>query len=121
MSSERAVARFVEDVGFLLSNLSSENSGVQGAILWFAAGEYSRTEAQHGAKLLVVPGESLTAAGLEQAVSVTLSARPRVLGTLPDQVATQVVEFINRNRGALLQHWNCEIDTMDVLEQLERI
>ena len=119
--SERVALRFVGDFGFLLSNVSPRMSGVECAVIWFSAGEYSTTETAHGAKLLVTLGEKLSPPGFADAVSVTLGAPPKVLGVLPRTVERQVVRFIEHNRAALMAHWNGEADTLDVLERLERV
>jgi hypothetical protein len=51
--------RFHEDAGFLASNLLPEHTGVEGGMVWIFAGEFSRTDAQHGPRILVVPGRAL--------------------------------------------------------------
>jgi hypothetical protein len=108
-------------VSFLLANLGSEDSGIEGAIVWFAAGEYSRNEVAYGPKILVALGTARTLDGLAGAVSVTIASPPQVLGTLPTKVMDQVVRFIDKNRSALLRHWRGEFYTIDVLQQLERV
>jgi hypothetical protein len=118
--TERVNARFVDDAGFLSSSLRSEDTGVDGTV-WFFAGEFSRDESQHGPRIQVSLGEKLTLDGLADSVSVTITSPPEVLGTLPVEATTQVVEFVDRNRDALLQHWDGEIDTGDVIERLERV
>ncbi|HVZ36253.1 MAG TPA: hypothetical protein VG963_27685, partial [Polyangiaceae bacterium] len=95
--SEQIAARFVEEVGFLLSRLRAQDTAIEGAVVWFAAGEYSRTEVAYGPKILVALGTALIGDGLANAVSVTIATPPRVLGTLPTDVMTQVVQFIEKN------------------------
>jgi len=46
---------------------------------------------------------------------------PQVLGTLPGPIKKKVVEFVSRNRDALLQHWNFEIDSKELLDLLEAV
>jgi hypothetical protein len=120
-TSEDRVACFVEDVGFLSSSLRSEDSGVDRNVLWFFAGEFSRNQWQHGPRIQVALGRKLALDGLEDSVSVTIATPPEVLGSLPAKTARQVVEFVDRNRDVLLQHWNGEIDTGDAIERLKRV
>src|SRR5687767_13033607 len=119
--ADRVAARFIEDVGFLSSTLRSEDTGVDGVVIWFFAGESSRNEAQHGPRVQVALGQKFTLDGLADSVSVTMTSPPDVLGTLPAEVAAQVVAFVDRNRDALLQHWRGEIDTRDAIERLRRV
>jgi hypothetical protein len=58
---------------------------------------------------------------LRDAVSVTISSPPRVLGSLPGHIEKQVFRFIDLNRDVLLAHWRGELDPGDVLEQLVRV
>jgi hypothetical protein len=119
--ADRVAARFNEDVGFLSSTLRSEDTGVDGAVIWFFAGEFSRKEWQLGPRVQIALGRKFTLDGLADSVSVTMTSPPEVLGTLPAEVAALVVAFIERNRDALLQHWRGEIDTADAIERLERV
>jgi hypothetical protein len=120
-AADRFATRFIEDVGFLSSSLSSADTGVDGVVIWFFAGEFSRNESQHGPRIQVALGRKFTLDGLADSVSVTITSPPAVLGALPARTATQAVEFIDRNRDALLLHWQGEIDTGDVIERLERV
>jgi hypothetical protein len=54
-------------------------------------------------------------------VEVRLSSPPEVLGTLPTQLARQVVQFVERNRALLLGHWKFENSSSDLYELLERV
>jgi hypothetical protein len=87
-----------------LSNLLPEDTGVVDAVLWISAGEFSSSDVEHGPRLQVVLGRGLTVEGIANSVSVTLTNPPRMLGTLPSVVATQVTAFVERNRDALLRH-----------------
>ena len=106
---------------WLMSNLSPSHTGVDGAVIWVSAGEFCGAEAQHGPRIKVVLGTKLTPDGLREAASVTLTSPPEVLGTLPGKVRDLAVEFVRRNRDALLRHWNCELDTRETLDLLQRV
>jgi hypothetical protein len=117
-SSKRVVARFQLEA---MSNLRSKTTGVRGAVIWVSAGEFAGSDAQHGPRIKVVLGEKITTEGLTDAVSVRLTDPPQVLGSLPGPIKKKVVEFVNRNRAALLQHWNFEIDSKELLDLLEAV
>ncbi len=119
--SERVTARLHPDAGFLLCNLLSEHTGVDGAVLWVAAGEPTSNESALGPRVLVVVGQKLTVDSLSEAVSVTLTVPPEVLGTLPHEVALKAVEFVETNRDVLIEYWRGEMATTELLELLVRV
>ena len=109
----KRVARFQLEA---MSNLRSKTTGVDGAVIWVSAGEFSDSDLQHGPRIKVVVGAKITSDGLRDAVSVRLTNPPDMLGTLPTKIRSQVVEFINRNREVLTRHWNGEIDSKEMFE-----
>jgi hypothetical protein len=110
---------FCEDAGFLLCNLSSADTGIDGAVAWIAAGEFTRPGL--GPRIAVVVGEKLTVDTLAQSVDVRLTTPPEVLGTLPPRVAAQAVEFVTRNRAVLLEYWKGEMGTSNAIDLLIRV
>jgi hypothetical protein len=106
---------------FLMSNLRSTETGVEGTVVWVSAGEFADAELQRGPRLMVVLGDVLAAKGLKDGVSVRLTNPPEVLGKLPGRVTQQVLKFVDRNRDVLLRHWIGEIDTGEMLELLESV
>jgi len=117
-TAERVVARFQLEA---MSNLRPKTTGVDGAVIWVSAGEFSGAELQHGPRIKVVLGNKITTEGLSEAVTVRLTNPPEVLGTLPGHVQREVVEFVNRNREVLLRHWNGEIDAKEMLDLLQSV
>ena len=99
--------RFAGDL-FAMSNLRPSDTGVEGAIIWVSTGEFGGTDAEHGPRVMVVPGIKLTP-GSHRPVSVRLTEPPHVLGELPDEMKSQVIEFVNGNRETLLAYWNGEL------------
>ena len=95
---------------FAMSVLRPTETGVNGAVIWVAVG------ADDDPRLWVVVGDSIKAEELKSAVPVRLSSPPEVLGALPEVVAREVWAFIERNREALLGHWNGELDTREMLD-----
>jgi hypothetical protein len=63
----------------------------------------------------------LTVDALGDSVSVTLTSPPRGLGSLPPKVEARALAFVSRNLGALIEHWNGENDTGEVIERLQRV
>jgi hypothetical protein len=104
---------------FLMSNLSSKTTGIDGAVIWVAAGEFGGAGSKHGPRIEVVLGDTLACEGLRDAVAVTLTEPPEVLGDLPGKVREQVVKFVDKNRDVLLRHWNGELSTVEMLDLLE--
>lgn len=120
-SPEPPAVPFHENAGFLATNLLPEHTGVEGAVLWVFAGEFSRADAQHGPRVLVVPGHEPGVATLIDAVAVTIASPPGAFGGLPEAVKRQVVEWVERNRDVLLKYWQGEMATNDALDLLVRV
>lgn len=104
-----------------MSNLRPSTTGVDGAVIWISAGEFSGVDSQHGPRIKVVLGEKATTEGLRNSVSVSLSDPPMVLGDLPGSIRKKVFEFIKRNRETLLRHWNGELDSREALDLLKKV
>jgi hypothetical protein len=119
--TERIKARFIDDAGFLATNLASDHTGVEGAVVWIFAGEFSRADAHHGPRLLVVPGRGRGVGSLIDAVAVTIANPPEVLGCLPDKIEPQVIEWVELNRDVLLKYWRGGMATDDAIELLVRV
>jgi hypothetical protein len=105
---------------FLASNLQPVTTGVEGAVIWIFAGEFTGVEL--GPRILVViGGDKMSAEWLLGAVSVRLTTPPEVVGELPCTVWRHVIEFVEKNRNVLLQHWNGVLASKETLDFLQRI
>ena len=104
-----------------MSNLRPQTTGVEGAVIWMSAGEFSGADAQHGPRIKVMLGEKLTPDDLDEAVAVRLTDPPEVLGTLPGKIRREVIRFIRANRDVLLRHWNGELDAKEALDLIEKV
>ena len=91
--------RFAENAGFLLSNLGSNSTGVDGAVVWVACGDFSADEGHLGPRILVVPGAGLSMESLAHAVAVTLSTPAVVVGALPAAVSRKSAELRGNEPG----------------------
>ena len=105
---------------FVLSNLRSKTTGIKGAVIWVAGGEFGDGNADLGPRLLVVPGDDIAADRLKGAVTVRLTDPPQVVGMLPPHVDGRVASFVARNRVVLLSHWTGALSTREMLDALER-
>jgi hypothetical protein len=112
---------FAEHAGFLASNLTPEITGVVDAVIWAFAGEPTRSGGALGPRIWVVPGRALAMESLSDAVAVRLSVPPEVLGVLPPALAQQSMEFVDANRGALLQYWGGRMATRDLFDCLVNV
>jgi hypothetical protein len=117
----RAVPCFVQDAGFLLTSIGPESTGVPGAAIWLAIGEFSTDDAHLGPRIMVVVGTELTAQSLAAGVAVTLSIPATVVGTLPEAIRGRVISFADSNRDVLLEYWGGELDTRSAIGRLERV
>jgi hypothetical protein len=115
---KKVVARFQLEA---MSTLRPKDTGVDDVVIWVSSGEFAGAESQHGPRIKVMPGTRVTREGLEDAVSVTLTDPPRVLGDLEGKVKKQLVEFVTVNREVLLQYWNGEVSTREMLDGLTEI
>jgi hypothetical protein len=104
--------------GFLLDNLGSETTGVEGATLWLTSGEFYPDEAQLGPRLMVSVGDRLRPDGLLTATAVQVTRPPKVLGKLPSTMRRKVVQFASRNHSLLHAYWRGELSTPELLERL---
>ena len=104
---------------FLASNLQSETTGIEGVVLWIFAGEFTGTEL--GPRLLIVIGDKISAELLRNAVTVRLTTPLKVVAKLPGAIGRQVIEFVQKNRNVLLQHWNGELASKETIDLLRHI
>lgn len=122
-AAERVSARFIE-ASFrveAMANLLPRRTGIRGAVVWVSPGEFGGTDSRHGPRVKVMLVEKTTTEGIENSVSVTISQPPRVLGTLPGKIKSQVIRFVTLNHDLLLQHWRGEVDHVEVATQLRRV
>lgn len=116
--AENLVARFQLEA---MSNLRSRTTGVEGAVIWVSAGEFAGADLQHGPRIKVVLGTKITSESLKDSVSVKLTDPPVIIGTLPAKIKKDVIRFVEANRETLLLHWNGELDSKEMLDQIEAV
>ena len=106
----------------LLSVLRETDTGVTGAVIWVAAGEFDDAADSHlGPRLLLVVGDEIRSERLPSAVTIRLTSPPDIRGVLPPGVVREVESFVAKNRDALLMHWRGEADTREMLDLLKAV
>jgi hypothetical protein len=116
----RVAERYAFDT-FAMANLRPKTTGVEGVVIWISSGEFAMANLQHGPRINVVLGEKITTEGLQEAISVTITNNPQVLGKLPRSIKKQVLDFVKKNQDVLIQHWNGELDSKETLDRIQRI
>lgn len=123
MVGSRFVTRYTEDAGFLLANLGAETTGIVGAVVWIAAGEFSEDEAHLGPRIVVVTGTSLSMQSLRRGVAMAVAfERPaHLLDVVPEAIRHQAQVFADLNREVLLAYWRGELHTRAAIERLQPV
>lgn len=106
---------------FAMSNLRTQSTGVDGAVIWVSSGEFQGKESQHGPRVKVMLGSKVTPGGLDKAATITLTDPPRVLGDLPSESKKQALSFVTTNLQTLLKYWKNEIDTAEMVEAIQKV
>lgn len=104
-----------------MANLRASKTGVDGAVIWVSPGEFESKKSPHGPRIKVAVGHKITTDSLQDAVSITLTNPPRVLGFLPSKIKKRAIAFAALNRDALLAHWNGELDSEEVIKALKKL
>jgi hypothetical protein len=66
-----------------------------------------------------MPGQNSRNEGLKRAVQVRLTSPPEVLGTLPGELAQQVVQFVEKNRDLLFRDWKGGMSTLEAFNLVD--
>ena len=116
--AQKVASRFLL---FAMSNLRSTETGVTDTVIWVSTGEFEGKNIQHGPRIKVVLGNKITKEGLTDSVTVTIADPPVVIGKLPGAIHKQVLAFVISNKDVLLQHWNGDLSTREMLNQLQKV
>lgn len=116
--SKKVAERFLLEA---MSNLTEEDTGIEGVVIWVSAGEFGGVDLQHVPRVKVVLGTKIRSEGLDKAVTCTLTDPPRVLGALPGKSQKQVLAFLRKNRPVLRRYWNNEVSTREMLDLVESV
>lgn len=111
----RKLSRALE-APFEMANLRPKSTGLPMTI-WVS----ERGRAKHGPRIKVSlkSGDRID---IGDTVTVTIEDKPRVIGgSLKPPHLDAVVAYIALNRVALLAYWNGEIDTADLLQNLNSL
>jgi hypothetical protein len=96
--------------------LCSERTGIDGTIFISTKGY-----AQHAPriKIAVDPPDTFNAAS--KSASMAIHEYSMSGAYLAPQIVEQAKHFIDLNREALLDYWDCKIDTAQLIERLKRV
>ncbi|HEY7296821.1 MAG TPA: hypothetical protein VH684_02700 [Xanthobacteraceae bacterium] len=110
-----ALAEVDEEAADMVS-LRFNRTGIENTIFVFTKGY-----AQHAPriKIAIDPPHALNATAKSASMAIhDYSVRGEYI---PPRIAEQARQFIERNRAALLDYWECEIDTAELIERLKRV
>lgn len=112
-------AHFIEqeqDDFFLMANLRQKTTGLP-MVIWVS----ERGDAKHGARIKVSTNHS-EKIDISESVSVSITESPEIMAGigLSNKDFQLVAEFIRLNKELLLDYWNSEIDTADLISDLKK-
>jgi hypothetical protein len=101
---------------FEMTNLYPKRTGLPMTV-WVSPRGHARHDAR--VKVCVTHGNRMV---LDDAAVVGIRPEPRLIaGALSPQDMRMVARWIELNRTALIEHWNGEIDGLDLSERLVRL
>jgi len=108
---------------FSMANLATKTTGVQNAIIWVSVGETDGKKSTHGPRIKVVEGTNMTSAGLTMATVITISGNPEVkrAGKIKNNIVKDAILFVKQNKDTLLDYWNGQIDTAELIQRIRPI
>ena len=94
----------------------SNTTGIPNIVIWTNPGE----RAKHGPRIKVVRGDKWKD---DDNATIPLTGAPRIIGAndLTQDEFSKIIEWINLNRTALIQYWNGDFDTADLVHALQKI
>lgn len=118
--AKRVAERYAFDT-FAMANLRPDDTGVKGTIIWVSEGEFGGAAAQHGPRIKVYVGSKATADARYKAISVKITDPPVFTDGLPGDIKRMVTKFIEANRQVLLQYWEGELSTSELLSRIQKV
>lgn len=105
-----------EDDAFLMANLRQKTTGLP-MVIWV-----SEKQASHGARIKVSTNHS-DKINLDETVSVSIANPPEIVAGygLSNKDLQLVSAFIKLNEKLLVDYWNSEIDTGDLITDLIKL
>lgn len=104
----------------LLSPLGPKTTGIEGAVVWVAAGEFGAGDTL-GPRVAIAVGTAIALDAIQDAAVVLLIDPPTLVGQLPEPIRSHAVAFVGTNREALLRYWAGEISTPELLDELNPV
>lgn len=102
---------------FLMANLRQKSTGLP-MVIWVS--ECGHTK--HGARIKVSINHN-DKININETVSVSITEPPKIMAGqgLSNKDLQLVTEFIRLNKSLLLDYWNSEIDTYDLITELVKL
>lgn len=99
-----------------MANLRPSDTGIDNYIIWISSGE----AVQHGPRIKVV--KSLRWDKNNNA-TIPLTGKPRIIGDIgiTQSEFSEIIKWINLNKKTLMQFWNSELSTKEVLNMLKKV
>ena len=107
--------------GFLLSNHTSTETGIDGAVLWISSGEFVLGTNLDPRIIVVVGPLNTPLEHIRNSPTISISKPPKVMQPgLPAAIEKQAINFVSINYRLLLAYWNQEIDTPTLCKELKK-
>lgn len=116
-TAERVILAFQV---FGMSNLRSDETGIQGVVIWISTGWVAGKRLKHGPRIKVYRGKKANQS--TYMASVSCEAVPRVVdGTLKPALERLVSAFVVKNLDTLLRHWDLDIDSTEAVGAIKKL
>jgi hypothetical protein len=113
----KKVAMDEEEDFFLMANLRQKTTGLP-MVIWVS----EHGDAKHGARIKVSTHHS-EKINIHETVSISIAESPEIVAGqgLNNRDLQLVAEFIGLNKPLLLDYWNSEIDTSELITGLVKL
>lgn len=100
-----------------MANLHGTTTGLDNLVVWVSGGG---SQLQHGPRIKVVKGTKFRP---EKSSTVPLTGVPRIIGNadLSQDEFAEVIKWIRLNRETILQYWNDDISTEQMISAINKI
>ena len=100
-----------------MANLHGTTTGLDNLVVWVSGGG---SQLQHGPRIKVVKGTKFRP---ENSSTVPLTGVPRIIGNadLSQDEFAEVIKWIRLNRETILQYWNDDISTEQMISAINKI
>lgn len=99
-----------------MANLRPKDTGIDNCVIWISSGE----AVKYGPRIKVAKGLKWDS---KNNATIPLTGMPRVIGDvgITQDDFSKIVKWIGINKEALMQFWNSELSTKEILDLLKKI